>query len=333
MNKIKKWFLWIFILSVMLISTALFALSIGSSDVEIKLWDIPRLLFASDDSLERVILTQIRLPRVLLAIAIGGALSIAGVLLQGIFHNPLVEPYTLGISGGATLGVAFCIFLKITNLSIYILPLAGFVGSLSAVLIAYMMCSRYGRLNIQNLLLIGVMISFICSSLVLLIMAIGTKQDLQSIIFWVMGSLDESKNELIGLMLFTSIGGLIVSYIFCKALNAFSLGEEDARHLGIDTEKTKKRLFILASILTGFSVSVAGVIGFIGLAIPHIARIIFGYDHRILLITSFLMGAIFLILCDTTARTIGPTPLPVGVITGIVGGSIFVYALTKRKLS
>ena len=148
-----------------------------------------------------------------------------------------------------------------------------------------------------------------------------------------MGSLDQPNNTLIVIILVISMLGLIVSYCFCIDLNAFLVGEEEAAHIGVNTERTKKCIFILASLLTGLSVSVAGIIGFIGLVVPHIIRGIVGTDHKVLLISSFLFGAIFLILCDTLARTvISPMELPVGVITGIVGGAIFIYAINKKKV-
>ncbi|MCM8819937.1 MAG: iron ABC transporter permease, partial [Candidatus Omnitrophica bacterium] len=192
---------------------------------------------------------------------------------------------------------------------------------------------RKGVLRTQGLLLTGVMISFIASSLIMLLMAISGIEDLHGIIFWIMGSLEEPNWILIKLILSLSICGLVVSYLFCFELNAFSLGEEEALHLGINVERTKKFLFLLASLLAGFSVSVAGVIGFVGLVVPHFMRMFVGRDHRILLVSSFLGGASFLIFSDTIARTIiSPLELPVGVITGIIGGSIFIYTLTKKDL-
>jgi iron complex transport system permease protein len=177
------------------------------------------------------------------------------------------------------------------------------------------------------------MISFICSSLIMLIMAVSRIEDLHGIIFWTMGSLETSQWFLIKIALAISLIGLIISYLFSIDLNAFSLGEEEALHLGVNIERSKRLLFILASLLTGCSVAVAGIIGFVGLVVPHFMRMLVGSDHRILLVASYLSGAAFLILCDTLARTIiAPMELPVGVVTGIIGGILFVYALTRRQL-
>ena len=166
----------------------------------------------------------------------------------------------------------------------------------------------------------------------MLIMAVCRAEDLHGIIFWIMGSLEEPSWFLIKLALIVSVICLVVSYFFAVDLNAMSAGEEEALHLGLNVERTKRLLFLLASLMTGLSVSVAGVIGFVGLVVPHFLRMFVGGDHRVLLVTSFLSGGIFLILCDTLARTIiSPIELPVGVITGILGGIIFVYALSRGR--
>jgi len=183
------------------------------------------------------------------------------------------------------------------------------------------------------MLLTGVMISYVASSLVMLLMAVAKTDDLSNIVLWIMGSLDEPGTGLIKLAFFGSIAGLIVSYFFCFDLNALLLGEEDASNLGVNTARTKKYLFIIASFLTGLSVSVAGIIMFVGLIVPHFMRMMAGHDHRILLISSFLAGASFLVLCDVIARTIiSPLELPVGVITGIIGGIIFIWALARKQV-
>lgn len=331
-KKIIRWVIWIVVLSSLLLGISLLSLCVGSVNISLK--KILGVLLEGRGTTEYSILFDIRLPRIILGFAIGGALSIAGVILQGMFRNPLVEPYTLGISGGAALGVSLNIVLRLNHiLGLFSLPLFGFLGASLVIFLVYFLSTRRGVLKIQGLLLTGVMISFIASSLIMLIMAVSRVEDLHGIIFWIMGSLEEPNWFLIKLAVLVSILGLIVSYQFCLTLNAFSLGEEEALHLGINTERTKRLLFILASILTGCSVSIAGIIGFVGLVVPHFVRMLVGGDHRILLVSSFLCGAGFLIFCDTLARTIiSPLELPVGVITGILGGSLFVYALSKKQV-
>jgi iron complex transport system permease protein len=331
-KKVIHWCLWVFVLFCLLLGSAIFALSVGSVGIPLK--KILVVIFKSKGTTEYSILFDIRLPRILLGFAVGGSLSLAGVILQGMFRNPLVEPYTLGISGGAALGVCLNIVLRLSLVfSIITLPVSGFLGAILVILLVYSLSIKRGILKIQGFLLTGVMISFISTSLIMLIMAVSRQEDLHGIVFWIMGSLEEPSWLLIKLISLVSILGLIISYRFCFALNAFSLGEEEAMHLGIDTEKSKRLLFVLASLLTGCSVSVAGMIGFVGLVVPHFMRMFLGGDYRILLVSSFISGGAFLIFCDTLARiAISPLELPVGVITGILGGLLFVYALGKREV-
>jgi len=331
-KKLIRWMSWILILTGILLGISLLSLCIGSTHIPFK--KIISLIQQGRGTNEYSIIFDIRLPRILLGFAIGGALSLAGVLLQGMFRNPLVEPYTLGISGGAALGVCLNIVLRLSQrFGPLTLPLFGFLGAGLVILLVYFLSVRKGMLKIQGVLLTGVMLSFISSALVMLIMSVSRTEDLHGIIFWIMGSLEEPNWFLIKAALLVSVLSLGVSYLFCFDLNALSLGEEEALHLGINIERSKRLLFVVASLLTGCSVAVAGIIGFVGLVVPHFVRMFVGGDHRILLVSSFLLGAIFLIFCDTLARTIiAPLELPVGVITGILGGSLFVYALTKKQV-
>jgi iron complex transport system permease protein len=275
---------------------------------------------------------DVRLPRIFLGIAVGGGLSLAGVILQGMFRNPLVEPFTLGISGGAALGVCLSSILGLSRL--YSLPLAGFAGAFSVIFFLNFLMRRKGFMSIQAILLAGVMINFISSSLVTLIMSILRVEQLQGVLFWIIGTLGESDWLLVNTAMCVSVSGLILSYFFCFDLNALLLGEEEAHHLGIGIERTKYLLFALASLLTGLCVSLTGAIGFVGLVVPHFMRMVVGTDHRILLISSFLAGAMFLVFCDTIAKTIAfPIELPVGVVTGILGGLVFIYTLSKKRIS
>lgn len=331
-EKLISWILLMLVLGGILLGVSIFSLCVGSSNIPLR--RIISVIFEGKGTPDYAILFDIRFPRIILGFAIGGALSLSGVILQGMFRNPLVEPYTLGISGGAALGVCLNIVLRLHLVfGMLTLPLFGFLGAVLVILLVYSLSLKKGILKIQSLLLTGVMISFISSSLIMLIMAVSRVEDLHGIIFWIMGSLEEPNWFLIKLAVLVSILGLITSYLFCLDLNAFSLGEEEALHLGINIERTKQLLFILASLLTGCSVSIVGIIGFVGLVVPHFVRMFVGGDHRILLISSFLCGAGFLIFCDTLARiVISPLELPVGVITGILGGSLFVYALSKKQI-
>jgi len=329
---VLNWRLSILLSLGFLFVASLYSLCSGSADIALK--DIIPTLLKGGGTPEFSILFDIRIPRIMLGFAVGGSLSLAGVILQGMFRNPLVEPYTLGISGGAALGVALCIILGLHRISPdFAMPLFGFAGAFAVALPVSLINIRKGMVKTEGLLLTGVMISYISSSIVTLILAVSRTEDLHSIIFWIMGSLEEPSRALIFIICSLSLVCLGLSYLFSLDLNAFALGEEEAIHLGINIEKTKKILFLIASVLTGVSVSIAGIIGFVGLVVPHFVRMIAGYDHRVLLVISFLTGAGFLIFCDTLARTIiSPVELPVGVITGILGGSLFVYALSRKFL-
>lgn len=320
-RKVRKWMGGLILLALILIAVSILALNLGPAR-------IPFFNILRPQGVESVILFKIRLPRIILGFMVGAALAVAGVIFQGMFRNPLVEPYTLGVSGGAALGVSLSVIAGFP-----ILPLAGFLGALGAISLVYFIARRQGYLRISLLLLTGVMISFIASAIILLIMSLSQEHQLHGILFWIMGSLEESNLPLIKLVSLIILTGIAISFLFSRELNVLSLGEEEALHLGVNIERTKRILFILGSLIAGVAVSVSGIIGFVGLLIPHFMRLFVGPDHRILLPASCLAGGIFLIASDTLAKTIiSPLELPVGVITGILGGSLFIYFLTKRRL-
>lgn len=329
MSKKLIWFIYVLLFLVALSVVIILSLSIGEIPIPYK--KIPQIL-ADKESMEYGVLFYIRIPRTLLGFAIGGSLSLAGAILQGIYRNPLVEPYTLGISGGASLGVTFAIVAGLHLLNILLLPLAGFIGAFTTIFLVYTLSLKKGALSVNRMLLIGVMISFISSSLMMFLMSITATENIHGIVFWIMGSLNESNTAMIGAMVVLSIVCLLISYLFVMPLNALRLGEEKARHLGINSNATIRILFVITSVLTGACIAVGGVIGFVGLVIPHIVRLFVGSDYRIMLVSSFLSGSIFLILCDIIARTIiSPNELPIGVITGIVGGVVFIILLSLSQ--
>lgn len=309
--------------------SSLFSLTVGEASIPLSSL---RSVLSEPESMEYGILTMIRLPRLLLALAVGGGLSLSGAILQGIYRNPLVEPYTLGISGGASLGVALVIVSGISSFGVLTLPLAGFLGAFVTIFLVYGLSVRKGYLSVTRMLLIGVMISFISSSLVMLLMSLSRSEELSSIVFWMMGSLAEPNHTLVYGMSILSLLALPISYFFVTDLNALRLGEVKARHLGLDTRRVTRLLFLLTSLLTGACIATAGVIGFVGLVIPHVIRLTLGNDYRVLLVSSFLLGGIFLVLSDVLARTIiSPVELPIGVITGLVGGLLFVVLLARQS--
>ena len=331
MNKnIKKWMAILIAILGLLLLSVFIALSIGELN-----FTLPELIhiFQSKKGIEYSILLNIRVPRIILAFAVGGALSTSGLVLQAVYRNPLVEPYTLGISGGAALSVAISIVFGLnTYFSVLSLPIFGIIGASLTIVFMYAISMRRSHLNINSILLTGVMLSFISSSAIMFLLSTTTSEKLQTIIFWTMGSLDETNTSLIYLVLIASLSGLVIFYLFVSQLNALRLGEKNAKYLGINTSFVIKSLFIVASIITGISVATVGVIGFVGLVVPHLLRFLIGNDYRILLISTFLGGGIFLILSDVIARKIiAPNELPIGVITGIIGGVVFIIAISKSK--
>lgn len=311
--------------------TILVSLSLGTENISV--WQIPEIFLHRKPVMDYQILSRLKLPRIILAISVGGALSLSGLILQGVYRNPLVEPYTLGISGGAALGVCLALMFRLqASVGSAAIPFAGFAGALLIILVIYLFSMRRDNFHITSMLLTGVMISFITSSLLMLIMALSRIEDLHGIVFWTMGSLDEPSPWLIAIAAITSITGLLITSLFVHSLNALRLGKEPARHLGINTNRTIRLMFIVASLLTGVSVAVAGIIGFVGLLVPHIMRRLTGSDYRLLIPASFLGGAIYLTASDTIARTIiQPNELPVGVITGLLGGTLFLWLQQKEK--
>lgn len=339
-NKIKRWIGWLIVLLILLLGMSFLSLTIGP--VRIPLTKSISLLaqklsfwksYPLENTPAAVILFKIRIPRLILGMVVGAALSSAGVILQGMFRNPLVEPYTLGISGGAAAAVGLVIVTGLSGTFPQIIPLAGFAGAIGATILVYFIASSGGRLTIPTLLLTGVIVSFLSSSLIMLLMSLAKGEELHGIMFWIMGNLQETNLSFIITISLILLTGIFISFLFARDLNALVLGEEEATHLGIEVERTKKILFILASLLTGVAVSASGVIGFVGLMIPHLIRGIIDADHRFLLPASALFGASFLVGADLIARTvISPRELPVGVITGIIGGIIFIYIIRKRKV-
>jgi len=275
-----------------------------------------------------------RLLRIALAVLVGGGLSVSGVILQGLLRNPLCEPYVLGISSGASVGAVMSIVLGAGGvfIGLSVLPLWAFVGAAVTFLAVYRTAEVSGRVPIQNLLLTGVIAGALLSSIVIFIVSFSEREALHSIIWWLLGNLQIFDGGLLAFVAVMVAAGTAAAYVFSNELNAFALGEEEAAHIGVDTERMKMVLFLTASMITGASVAAAGMIGFVGLIVPHFMRMIVGPDHRILVPSSFLAGGIFLLVCDTAARTLmPPAEIPVGVITAALGAPFFIYMLRKKS--
>src|SRR5262245_45171856 len=291
---------------------------------------------ADSPSLEasEIIMVQIRFPRVLMGFLVGASLAAVGVTLQALLRNPLADPYVLGVSSGSALGVSVAILFGIgwTFLLLPILPLFGFAGGLLALLLIYRLAQSQGRLPVHSLLLAGVILNAILTALIMFITSIMEPNRSAGLMAWLMGSLTAPSYPALAVFLLYMVVVLAILIRKAHVLNVLTLGEDTARSLGIETEWVKKELFALTALLTGAVVSFSGMIGFVGMVIPHMVRMVIGSDHRLLLPASTLVGGMFLVVADTIARTVlAPSELPVGIVTALTGGPFFLYLLLCRK--
>jgi iron complex transport system permease protein len=323
----RKTFLTTIIFFLLLLVASLISLSIGSVAIPFK--EVIRFLAGGIVSEEnRTILLSIRLPRILLAIIVGGGLSVAGVVFQALLRNPLAEPFILGVSSGGTLGAVIAITFGI-GLSIVTIPAFAFVGSLIVMLVVYSISERYGRLEPTTLLLVGIMTGAFCNALILLMIALK-HQEARGALLWLMGNLASAELNSLLIVAPIVLAAVVIIFLYSRNYNLIAFGEETAANLGLEVEKFKRISYLLASMITGLVVSVSGVIGFVGLLVPHICRMMFGSDHRLVVPVSFFMGAIFLVAVDMIARTIiSPAEIPVGAVTAVVGAPLFVWMLRR----
>jgi iron complex transport system permease protein len=276
-----------------------------------------------------MILAKIRLPRILLAGVVGFTLSLGGVVFQALLRNPLAEPFILGISSGAAIGAIVGIVLGL-GFTVGV-PLLSFISALTTILLVMGISSRHGGLESSTLLLTGVIVNAFFTAIIMFFITTTSDSRLHSMLFWLYGDLSQSKyiQLSICLPLVLIVSGII--YVFSRHLNLMVGGEESALQMGVEVEMLKWISFIGISLITGVVVSFSGIIGFVGLIVPHLMRMILGPDHRLLIPASALGGAVFLVAADTVARTIiSPSELPVGVITAFLGAPFFIYLLKKR---
>jgi iron complex transport system permease protein len=281
---------------------------------------------------ERAIILSLRVPRALLAGLVGAGLSVSGATFQALLRNPLADPYILGVSSGAAVGAIVAIWVGLGIFS-FGLPLASFLGALLTILVVFYFGRQNGKIHPNTLLLAGVITSSFLSALIMFFLSISQKEELHTIIFWLMGDFSFSDYRAIRIIFPYLLFGVFFLYLLARQLNLILSGEEYALQSGVNVERLRLLSYLLASLITAASVSVCGLIGFVGLIVPHSVRLLFGPDHRLLLPASALLGASFLIASDTIARTLlAPTELPVGVITAAFGGPFFIYLLKTRKV-
>lgn len=274
----------------------------------------------------------IRLPRVLLAALVGAGLAVVGVSMQATVRNPLADPYILGTSSGASVGAVLVIVLGFNFIDPYSLSASAFLGAVSSFVLVFLLAQSSGRISPTRLILAGVALAYILSAITSFILFMGDERNFREVLFWMLGTLAGAKWEFLSLpaiALTLGVGGLL---IHARSMNALLMGDETATALGVDPQKFRRQLLVLAALLTGVMVAVSGAIGFVGLMMPHIVRLFVGSDHRRVLPTSMLLGAVFLIWVDVGARTVvQPEELPVSVITALVGAPFFLWLLRWRK--
>lgn len=327
----QRWSLTVGAMLALLIISILVCSLIGPTKLD--------LVRAFDSSLEEnpqaKILFGIRLPRILLAGLIGGALAAAGVVFQALLRNPLADPYVLGISSGAALGAATGVLLN-AQYSLFgfnAMTICAFAGALLTIFFVYAVAQSYGRVITHSLLLTGVIINYVFAALIMLITSIIDFTKARDIIFWLMGNLGKIEyrySTVVTCCIYILLAATVLMW-YARDLNILSLGEASAGQLGVEVEKLKKIMFVATSLITAAAVAQGGPIGFVGLIIPHAMRMLFGPDHRLLFPVAFLGGGIFLIISDTVARVgVRGSEIPVGVITALCGGPLFIFLLRRQ---
>lgn len=326
----------------LLLLSAVVSLSMGSAKLPLShVWNvlIHNIPFIGDhikvswaESSEQIIM-KVRLPRVLLALLVGACLSLAGAGFQGVLRNPLADPYTLGVASGSAVGAAFLILFGFHTLLIgkWTIPLAAFITGLLSLLVVLRLANVHGKHQLETIILSGVVVSAFLSSLVSFMVSMSDKV-INEIVFWLLGSLAlRGWSFTLVLVPYLAVG-LIVLLSYGRTLNLFALGERQAAHLGVNVNRTRLVVLIVSTLITAAAVSIVGTIGFVGLVVPHLVRLMAGPDYRILLPLTAIFGGIYVLWADTIARTLlSPTEIPLGVVTAFLGAPFFAYLLRRNK--
>ena len=324
------------VLGVVLVATALLAVFLGTrfGSVHLTTTEFVSALFGHGTQGTREVLFEFRLPRVFLGLLVGGGLGLAGSVFQALLRNPLAEPFILGISGGAAAGAVLVISLGFVAAGSAALPAAAFVGALLAILLVFGAASAADRrMDVRVLLLAGVVVGSFFTAVIAFILSLSEARAVRSAIVWMMGSLSGADWGSVGVVAAYTLPAALVLLGLARALNLMAIGEETAAYLGADVERVKRTAYVVASLMTAAGVAVAGVIGFVGLIVPHGIRLLIGSDQRILLPFSFLAGAAFLCLADLLARVaLAPIEIPIGVITAFLGVPLFLVLLRRSMI-
>ncbi len=317
---------WIGLLSAAAVALLL-GVAVGPADLPLgDVWDG---LFGKGEAATQAIVRELRLPRALLAFFVGGSLAVTGAALQALVRNPLADPYLLGLSGGAGLGAVAAIVFGVGG--VWAVPLAALGGALVAIALVYRLALVAGAvLDARVLLLSGVVVGAFAASLMGAIIAISPAPEVRNALLWLLGGFDAASWRAVGVFAVYAAVPLVLIYRQNRPLDLLALGEEPASYLGADVERLKRVLYVAASLLTAAAVSVSGIIGFVGLVIPHAVRLLWGHLHRSLLPAAFLLGGVLLVIADAVARTaFAPLSLPVGVVTALIGVPVFVLLVRR----
>ncbi|HET9995182.1 MAG TPA: iron ABC transporter permease [Candidatus Acidoferrum sp.] len=339
---VQRVFLQCLVLVVILFVAVVIALKFGAVPVSLYALgrDLLRVIFGQSSQISSdygLIVVNIRLPRILLGIIVGASLSVAGTSFQALLRNPLADPYVLGVSSGAALGAILALIVEphltlSPALAALLTPMGAFLGAAATITVVYFLGRREGQIDSSTLLLGGVITASFISAIIMFLMTTLSGSNLRGMAFWLMGDLSTSLQK--SVYWFLGVGFLIAAgaiYTTAADLNLLLAGEKEAMHLGVDVPRVRLVVYIGASLLTGLAVSVSGAVGYVGLIVPHLMRLIFGSDHRTLLPTAALGGAIAVVFADTLARTVvAPAELPVGAVTAMAGAPLFIYLLRRR---
>jgi iron complex transport system permease protein len=322
------------LLAGLLVVTCLVALTLGGASIPVQkvataLWEALTFSPSSLTSEQQLILFGVRFPRLLLAVIVGAALAVAGAGYQALLRNPLADPYVLGVSSGAALGTILSLALA-SRLPVAA-PAAAFLGAVLTIAAVYFLGQRGGQLAPYTLLLAGVITASFLSAVITFLLNFLSARDLRGATFWLMGDLSSPLPLDLRWLGLVVLAALIAIYLYAGDLNLLLSGEQEAESLGVNVKQTKLVVYLAASLATGLAVSVSGAIGYVGLLVPHLVRLLFGSDYRLLIPATALGGAIVLVAADTLARTVvAPTELPVGAVTAVVGAPVFIYLLRSR---
>lgn len=328
----------ILILIAALLMTIVFSLKIGQFDMPLEsmtaiigsqlgIVSLDHLAFTPE---QKAVLWYIRMPRMLVGMLVGAALGTTGAVMQGLFSNPLADPGIIGVSSGAATGAVLSIALGLTGYGIFYMPAFAFAGSLLAIIITVFLAMRHGKIPVLTLMLSGVAVGMLLAAITSATLTMVSEQQLQQYMFWMVGGLDYRRWEHVLLSFYPITIGILILCMLARQLNILALGETEARAVGMNVMPMRLFLLMVASLTTATAVCVSGNIGFIGLVIPHVMRMLVGPDHRVLLPTSAIAGALFLLLCDTLGRAImPPAEIRVGIMTALLGTPYFLYLLRK----